>query len=345
MKPLKIDVIVNDGSPIGVTMETLMGNDPNQVGVGGAEQALLTLAEGWHNTGHSIRLYNSPRIVKGSPFPQYPLDTFIPKEDRDILIIFRSPNHRVANAKGKKIWWSCDQYTMGSFKDFAQEVDKIVTISQFHADFFKSEYGIENTVTIDLPVRLKEYEQTIPKVKNRLIFCSVPDRGLGILAQAYPLLKREIPDLSLTITSDYRLWGVGHAGNEQYIRRFLGQEGVNFLGAISRRDMIHEQQKSQIQSYPCLYEELFCYAVAECQVAGALPVTSDIGALSTTNMGVRITGNPHSNEWRDAFVTSIVHILNSPDLEEKQRELKCEATKRFSLERIMKQWDEEIFNG
>jgi hypothetical protein len=345
MKPLVIDVLTNDGSPIGVTMETLMGNDPNQVGVGGAEQALLTLCEGWHNEGHKVRLYNSPRIVGGSPFPQYPIDTFIPKEDRDILIVFRSPNHRIKNAKGKLIWFSCDQYTIGDFREFAQQVDKIVTISQFHADHFKTEYGIENTITIDLPVRLQEYEQVIPKVKNRLIFCSVPDRGLSVLAQSYPLLKREVSDLSLTITSDYRLWGVGHAGNEQYIRKFLGMDGVSFLGAVSRRDLVHEQQKAQIQAYSCLYEELFCYAVAECQVAGALPVTSDIGALATTNMGVRITGNPHSIEWQGAFVSSIVAILNSPDLAERQKELQQKAIERFSLKRIMKIWETEVFDG
>lgn len=345
MKPLKIDIITNDGSPLGVTMKTLMGNDSHQIGIGGAELALLTLCEGWHNAGHKVRLYNSPRIVDGSPFPQYPIDTFIPKESRDILIVFRSPNHRIKNAKGKIIWWSCDQYTVGSFQDFAKEVDKIVTISQFHADHFKSEYKIENTVTIDLPVRASEYEQGVEKIKNRLIFCSVPDRGLGILAQVYPQLKKEVPDLSLSITSDYRLWGVGHAGNEQYIRKFLGMDGVSFLGAISRKEMVHEQQKAQIHAYSCLYEELFCYAVAECQVAGAMPVTSEIGALETTNMGVRITGNPHSIEWQGAFVSSIVAILNSPDLEERQKELRQKAIERFSLKRIMKQWTDEVFCG
>lgn len=341
---MKIDVIARDGSPLGVDCLDIYG-DNGRVGVGGAELAILTLMEGWYNAGHKVRFYNNPIHAKGSPFPHYPVNTFIPQEDRDILIIFRSPNPKAKDARGKKIWFSTDQYTIDDFRKFSEQVDKIVTISQFHADHFRSQYGIENTITIDLPVRLDDYEQNIEKVKNRLIFCSVPDRGLGVLAQSYPLLKREVPDLSLTITSDYRLWGVGHAGNEQYIRKFLGQEGVSFLGAIGRRQLVEEQMRAQIHSYSCLYEELFCYAVAECQVAGALPVTSDIGALSTTNMGVRITGNPHSNEWREAFVTSIIHILNSPDLGERQKHLQYEAVKRFSLERIMKQWEEEVFCG
>lgn len=342
---MKIDIIARDGSPLGVTMDTLLGNDPNQIGVGGAELALMTLCEGWHKVGHKIRLYNNPRIVRGSIFPQYPVGTFVPKEDRDILIVFRSPNPLVENAKGKKIWFSTDQYTISDFAEFAQQVDKIVTISQFHAEHFQNQYKIENTITIDLPVRTWEYEQDIPKVKNRLLFCSVPDRGLDIMAKVYPEIKKQIPDLSLTITSDYRLWGVGHAGNEHFIHKFFGQDGVSFLGAVNRIDLVHEQQKSQIHSYSCVYQELFCYAVAECSVAGALPVTSDVGALDTTNMGVRITGNVHSSEWQDTFVKTIVTILNSPDLEKNQKGLQQEAIKRFSLERIMKQWQSEVFDG
>lgn len=343
-KPLRIDILCNDGSPLGTHLGDVYGEN-GRVGLGGAELALHTLCEAWHVAGHKVTLYNDPTHIGLSPYQQCPINLFVPQEDRDILIVFRSPNKRAYQAKGKKIWWSCDQYTVGNFKDFAERVDKIVTISPFHAQHFQTTYDISNTITIDLPVRLMDYNEPIEKVKNRLIFCSVPDRGLGVLALAYPWLKREIPDLSLTITSDYRLWGVGHAGNEQYIRKFFGQEGVSFLGAVGRRQLVQEQLRAQIQSYSCIYEELFCYAVAECEVAGTLPVTSDIGALSTTNMGVRITGNPHSDEWRNAFVASIVHILQSPDLEERQKELRHEAMERFSLKRIMKQWEDEAFCG
>lgn len=345
MKPLHIDVLCNDGSPLGITLATLLGTDPHQIGCGGAELALMTLCQGWHDAGHKIRVYNTPRVINGSPFPQYPVDTFIPKEDRDILIIFRSPNPRILGAKGRKIWFSTDQYTVGDFREFAKEVDKIITISQFHANHFKSEYEIEETMVIDLPVRTWEYEQEVPKVKNSLLFCSVPDRGLEIMAKVYPNLKRQIPDLSLTITSDYRLWGVGHAGNEGYIRKFLGQDGVSFLGAVNRNDLVHEQQKAQIQSYPSVYPELFCYAVAECSVAGALPVTSDIGAISTTNMGVLVTGNPNSSEWQSVYVETIIRVLNSKDLPMIQKEVQEKAKSRFSLSRILKDWDERVFNG
>src|SRR5271157_5321573 len=103
---MKLDVICNDGSPLGVTLSTLMGDDPTQVGVGGAEAALLTMCQAWHLRGYDIRLYNNPRLPELCPFPQLGIDEFNPSEDRDFVIIFRSPNLRMIGCKGKKLWWS-----------------------------------------------------------------------------------------------------------------------------------------------------------------------------------------------------------------------------------------------
>ncbi len=208
---MKIDILARDGSPLGVDCLDIYG-EMSRVGVGGAELGILTLMEGWHKAGHDVTFYNNPIRAGGSPFKQLPIFLFDPQEDRDILIIFRSPNPLCYNAKGKKVWFSTDQYTIDNFAKFARKVDKIVTISPFHAQYFKDTYQIEDTITIDLPVRIQDYKLDEDaqecKVPNRLIYCSVPDRGLAILAQAYPRIKQEIPDASLVITSDYRLWGL-----------------------------------------------------------------------------------------------------------------------------------------
>ena len=338
MKKLKIDFSINDGSPVGVVSKDIYGEN-GRVGVGGAELALLTMSEGWHNSGHDVHMYNSPTIVHGSPFPQHPLDTFIPREKRDVVIYFRSPSHRIKHVEGKKVWWSCDQFTVGDYKNFATKVDKIVTISPFHTDYFEKTYGITDTITIDLPVRLQDYVQPVEKVKHRMIFCSVPDRGLELLAKAYPRIKMSVPDASLVITSDYRLWGVPEPRNEQHIRRFMGMDGVKFLGAIPRRELVQEQLKAEVQAFPCTYDELFCYAVAECQVAGVYPITSSQGALATTNMGTQLGGDTNSLHWVKQFADAGIEKLLDKHLPELQREVQKKAVERFSLDRIMKEWD------
>ena len=98
-----------------------------------------------------------------------------------------------------------------------------------------------------------------------------------------------------------------------------------------------------VQAYPCTYGELFCYSVAECQIAGAYPVTPPTGALRTTNMGKLIGGNPHDHRWVETFIESVVETLRDPKLVEKQMEVQIKAQNRFSIEKILNEW-EKVFN-
>lgn len=341
---MKIDVLTNDGSPLGVTEKSIFGED-GRTGVGGAELALLTLCRMWQFYGNQVTLYNDPNRPGASTFEQRPIDSFNPMEDRDVLIIFRSPNHRSLDAKGLKVWFSCDQATMGSFKEFSQTVHKIVTISPRHAEFFRIQYGIGNTITIDLPVRTWEYKEKVEKIPKRCIFTSMPDRGVVQLRDVWGRIVEQVPDASLVITSDWRLW-VDWAGEEnirQYRAAFAQLPRVTYRAAINRKELIQIQQEASLHLYPCIYDELFCISVAESQVAGTYPITSDCGSLGTTNMGRIIHGNAQDINWQTAFVKQAVELLNDPNLCQKQEWIREVARKRFSVENILSQWDKKVF--
>ena len=61
MKPLSIDILCNDGSPLGTHYSDIYGEN-GRIGLGGAELALHTLCDGWTEVGHRVRLYNNPTI-------------------------------------------------------------------------------------------------------------------------------------------------------------------------------------------------------------------------------------------------------------------------------------------
>lgn len=341
---IKIDVLTNDGSPLGVTYKTINGDD-SQIGVGGAELALLTMCEIWSKAGYKVTLYNDPRELGVSPFDQKPISAFRPNDKRDILIVFRSPNPRAIAAKGRRIWWSCDQYTVGRFDHFSNFVDQIVCISPHHQQYFTEKYNIKNTISIDLPVRLWEYEdQIVEKIPNRVLFSSVPERGLDVLWNAWTTIKHEVKDASLVITSDYRLWGLWDAQVSQHKIKWLVHNDIIYRGGISRTDLVREQLAAQVLAYPCTYEELFCISVAEASVAGAYPITSTMGALNTTNMGTRITGNPLDSAFRIEFAHEVINTLINPTLPSMQEIVLSNARHRFSPDRIKTIWDEEVFN-
>lgn len=340
----KIHVLCNDGSPLGVTERTLRGED-GRMGVGGAELALLTMCGAWQFYGNDVTLYNDPKEGGVSNFKQKTLLEFDPHEDRDILIVFRSPNRRIDEAKGKKIWWSCDSYTVDDFREFRGHVEKVVNISQHHAKYFREMYGITDGIPIDLPVRTWEYDRNPVKISKRCIFTSMPDRGVMELHAAWPRIHKEVPEASLVITSDWRLW-VDWASEEQ-IRQFrlsyASHPNVVYRGAVPRHELVRIQQEADIHLYPCIFEEQFCISVAESQVAGVLPISSDYGALPTTNMGRVIHGNPQAPRWQDVFVTNAVELLTDPKLAQKQEYVRETARRRFSIENILNQWETKVF--
>lgn len=343
---LKIDILANDGSPLGVTERSINGED-GRMGVGGAELAILTLCRAWQYYGNDVTFYNDPNNPLASTFKQKAIAEFNPREDRDILIIFRSPNEKAIDAKGKKVWFSTDQQTVGNFRDLAGQVNKIVTISPRHNQFFKDMYGIHNSTWIDLPVRTWEYTTPTEKVAHRCIFTSMPDRGLDELHGIWPLIVREVPDASLVITSDWRLWAEWQTEEAVRSRRlsWAKHPNVEYRAAIKRSDLINVQMSADLHIYPCIYDELFCIAVAESQVAGAFPVTSDVGALATTNMGRVLHGHPQDPKWVEIFVKNVVELLTDPKLPQKQEWIREVSKKRFSVEKILERWEKEIFNG
>jgi glycosyltransferase involved in cell wall biosynthesis len=342
-----IHVLTSDGSPLGVTSKSLWG-DQWIVGVGGSEYAMLTMCEDWTKAGHTVVLFNDPRERNASPFEQRFIAQFDVNDKRDILINFRSPNWRTTKVHGcLKVWWSTDQLSVGNYRDFAPNVDKIVLISPRHADYFSQTYGINNAIVIDLPVRTHDYEGIKEvKIKNRLIFTSVPARGLDNLQRIYPLILRDVPDASLVITSDYRLWGSG-AGNEHFRVKWMNIPNVDFVGAVPRAQLIREQLKSQITLYPSNYDELLCVAIAESQYAGSYPITSATGALPTTNMGLVLNYNADDSKYDYIFADETIKMLTcSKDLLEKmQYQIHLKAKERFSPERILKEWDTKVFNA
>lgn len=339
---MHIDFLCTDGSPLGVTEKTIWG-DSHRIGLGGSEIFMLTLCRAFHDRGDEVILYNDPWEANASVFEQRPTSAFDPNADRDVLINFRTPNAKAVVSKGLKVWLSCDQYTSADFQPFAPTMDKIVVISEFHQNYFKNTYGINNSIVIDIPLRIDDLQESIAKENKKCIFTSVPDRGLEELHRIWVnTVKRKVLDATLTITSDYRLWGVDER-NAPHRIKWMYENGVRFLGAVSREQLIKEQLSAQLLVYPSTYDELFCVSVAEAQACGVYPITSDTGALPTTNMGTVI---PRSTpNFHPEFAYTVVDLLNDPDLPNKQKEIKQKAIDRFSIENILNQWDEKVFNG
>jgi glycosyltransferase involved in cell wall biosynthesis len=342
MKKLKIDVLAVEGSPQQVTEQSIYGID-GRIGVGGAELGILTLCRLWHDAGHDVTFYNNPQ-GGGSEFKQARVKDFHPHSDRDVLIVFRAPTELVRHAKGRKIFYSNDQFTSGDYASFVRYMDEVVVISEFHKHYFESIYGIYNAKVIDIPIRTWDYPKNPTKKKNSCIFTSVPSRGLMELYPIWRNISDHVPDATLTITSDWGLWSGGDFSNEvrPFRLRFGKAKNVIYKSAVKREELIKIQSEAEFHLYPCTYDELFCISVAESQVAGTIPITSTVGALETTNrFGHKIEGAPTDTKFMNAFIDKAIEMMtlrNFEPIEDKARE-------EFSKDKVLAEWDKILYGN
>lgn len=340
---MRIDILPVQGSPRGIIPSDINGN-----GVGGSELFIMNLMKNLATMGYVINFYNDPKQRDKYDGVQYLNNNeFNPNDDRDILITFRGPDYRTKNAKRKKhIAISTDQFTVGDYNNWYNDVDDFIGISEFHKKDHLQRYGAiaEKMRYVDISCNLEEYKDDVEKKEYQCIFCSVPDRGLNQLRDMWDELKNKIPQLKLFITSSYGLWNGGSfEGNEHYKEKWNGLPDVTFFGRINRQELIKLQKQSDALVYPCGYDENFCLASMETQIAGAYNITSDKGALSTTNF----TGSkvPYNSAFRQNFIEEIIRYFNLPsDIRKQiQKDTAYKAAKRFGWETVKKEW-EEILN-
>ena len=83
------------------------------------------------------------------------------------------------------------------------------------------------------------------------------------LHSAWARIVKEVPDASLVITSDWRLWA--DWCTEEQIRHFKLSysrlPNVQYLGAVRRDDLVNIQMGASVHLYPSIFEEMFCIPV------------------------------------------------------------------------------------
>ena len=284
-------------------------------GVGGAEASLILLCRELVKLGYIVDIYNNNNIQGNYHGVNYNhISNYHPDEYADIFILFRSSYEYLQFVNSPlKIFWSCDQYTSNDWGiAIIPYIHKVIAISDYHKDYLLKHYSFrkEDIYVLDLGVNKEDYLNSLPKQKGKLIYCSVPRRGLVYLKDIFPKIREQVPYAELYITSDYRLWGA-EALSEEFTAVFGTMEEVHYLGKIPRSELIYHQLTSELMIYPCDYDENFCISAMECISAGTPPITTLIGALETTvsNTGVLIKGLPKELRYQEQFISETVRLL------------------------------------
>jgi len=238
-------------------------------------------------------------------------------------------------------------------KEIYSKIGKFIFKSKWQADEFVKYLGIDKQKVFVSRngVDLSLFKDTsVKRDRYRLIYTSTPYRGLDVLLDIFPRVRKDFPELKLYVFSDMEVYGMpkGSAMEEykEYFKK-IDQPGVFNMGNVKLKDLAREYMKTYIHAYPSHFEETSCNAAIQAQAAGVPTITSKLAALKETiidnKTGKLIPGNAHSMLYKFRFINELKKLLAD---EKKWKEMSSNCLERaknyYSWEIVAKEWLEEL---
>ena len=322
----------------------------NDGGLGGSETALCYVAVGLAQAGWQVKVYSSaePGFYAGSLWR--PAEAFDPSEECDLLVVSRLPQvvDTPLAAKRVALWCHDHSYPGILTEERIALFDAIVVLSEWQRDRFARLYpsSVAKLVVIRNGIALNALgEPKFPNAerpwgerKPRCIYSSSADRGLDVLLEVWPRIRRRVPDAELHV---FYGWNVFDAVARQnpalyaykakvlgLIEKAGGEEGGVFIrGRVGQKELTAEMQDARVLTYPTAFLETSCITAMEAKAAGLPIVTSDLGALrETAALQALIPWNAERAEsidileatkvnetmnYQDVFVGHVIALLTS----------------------------------
>lgn len=344
--------------------------------LGGTHVAMFNLINELASRGHEVKIFCNCSDEEGFyENVEYLLTnkiiSYCKQNEPNILICTASESVLKVKIKAKKtILWLHNDYSPywdNELPDIASKIsgymsiraDKLVTVSDWQKTIIKDTFKIpdEHIITIGNGIDSKLFDNSVKKIKNRLIYTSAPDRGLDLLLDFFPDIKTIFPDTELHIYSSFATWGKSdffHKEIEKKIFDKTKQAGVFLHKPVTNKELAQKLSESYLFLYPnheaketYFYAETFGMSVVEAQFAGLPIITSDRGALCETvknnETGFLINEEPYFEEYKKAFLEKTISLLTNEKELKKYSDHAIDFSKLFDIKNIADQW-EFLFN-
>ncbi len=292
--------------------------------LGGTETGVVRLARALNGLGHEVTVLTAdPNPPLSNPLyvsidslrDLGPVDAFIAIRDWKFLL---GP----IQAK-KKILWTGDSdeqpYSLGlGDKRVVELVDILLTVSRWQSQILceKSGFPAEKTFVLGNGIDLGLFAGSEDRHRKRLIYSSVPYRGLQLMPEILESLVQRHPDLELHSFAGFSVYDDRVHENDKRNYQLLLQKLSRFPqfhdhGNTTQAALAREMMKSSILAYPNTFAETSCITALEAQAAGCAIVSSALGAMTETvgEAGILIGDPPGSTEYRTHFVSAVDRLL------------------------------------
>lgn len=219
------------------------------------------------------------------------LAKYVDLEKYNVNIINSKCRKELIDLDKRNILWQhvpANQQAVMGIRDkyFNRMLDAYVYVSHWQHEKFRyiHQIPLENAYVIKNAIDSIEFIEK-PKDKIKLIYTSMPYRGLTILLDAFEALNRD--DVDLDVYSSTTIYGkeyVEYEGDkyDELFERAKNMKNVNYMGYAPHEDVIKALQEAHIFAYPCIFEETACLSMIEAGAAGCNLVVTNVGGLPET---------------------------------------------------------------
>lgn len=232
-------------------------------------------------------------------------------------------------------------------KYFNRVIDAYVYVSHWQNEKFRYMHQIplENAYVIKNAIEPIDYVEK-PKGKIKLIYTSMPYRGLDVILKVFEKLNRN--DIELDVYSSNIIYGeeyVEYVGDQydELFEKAKNMKNVNYMGYAPHADVIKALQGAHIFAYPCIYEETACLSMIEAGAAGCNLVVTNIGGLPETGgpYAKLVMIQPSEEEIVNRYAKELEEVIDNYWSEDNQKMLKEQSeyfNKHYSWENRKHEW-------
>ena len=324
-------------------------NTPYHKSLGGSEISILLLAKGLAKLNHQVVLLSNTNykeedqniiLDSNNNFDQYAILS-------DIIIFNRTipqniMNH-INNPNIKLFYLSHDAYDQNNIRWLMNNnsenlLDKIICVSNWQKNTFIKYLNIQNLDKLEVlgnPIDYSLYSGYTERDPNKLIFTSIPFKGLEVLPDLFSEIKFKSKNekLHLDLYSSFSLYD-REEENETYsniYRKLNNINNINIFEPVSMKELAYKFKQAGLYLAPSTYHETFGRVFIESLAGGCLPVTVNNGANKEIieDYGYVLDyANIYNSKCFKEYVDLVCELLNQ-DL----------YNKRVIAERSMLKWD------
>jgi glycosyltransferase involved in cell wall biosynthesis len=298
-------------------------------GIGGAETAVVRVAECLAAQGHAITVHANVASEDHAGVAYRARSAYDPERPCTALIATRAPElFDVRPAAEVALLWSHHPNAGRGLTDArAACIDRTLALSSWHAAALERAHPILAGKIVQIRNGIDPWRfEGSPTRDARVVYASQPERGLDVLLELWPLVRERVPEAELAFCHAPVYSHIADsselvAANRERVLELAQQSGVRALGSLSQRGLAELLVNSRVLALPSWsspwslpFYECSCIAAMEARAAGAWVVASAWGALpETAATGGLIDGYGAPGEpWRTRFADEVVAGLTDP---------------------------------